>query len=302
MLKIAFNMIVFNGDYVLEEVLRAVYPFAYQILVAEGPVTYWQQQGYTCSDDNTNEILHYFPDPDKKIVIHNGQYAEKHEQAQAALANIKPNADYLWNLDCDEVFKESDLKRLIDMLGKDRPASVGFPSKSFFGGFADTMGGFEANAEFRRVLKYEPGAVWASHRPPCLEYHPDTLLPSQAHVSAADNKRVDLFMYHYSYVFPKQVKEKVQYYKAAVSQDNCIDNWFENVYAPWVMAEYWGKSRQEVEDRYNGVHEFKPEVRGPCFTQPWRGQHPRVIHDAMPRLSKKWAEQVEKYVLSMEDL
>ena len=46
-MKIAFGMIVFEGDYVLKECLEQVYPFASQILIAEGPVSYWQRQGRT---------------------------------------------------------------------------------------------------------------------------------------------------------------------------------------------------------------------------------------------------------------
>ena len=38
-MKIAFGMIVFEGDYVLKECLEQVYPFASQILIAEGPVS-----------------------------------------------------------------------------------------------------------------------------------------------------------------------------------------------------------------------------------------------------------------------
>ena len=56
-MKIAFWMIVFNGGFVLEECLKSVYPFAHQILIAEGPVGYWQSQGFTTSTDETNEIL-----------------------------------------------------------------------------------------------------------------------------------------------------------------------------------------------------------------------------------------------------
>ena len=55
-MKIAFGMIVFNGGFVLEECLKSVYPFAHQILIAEGPVGYWQSQGFTTSTDETNEI------------------------------------------------------------------------------------------------------------------------------------------------------------------------------------------------------------------------------------------------------
>ena len=68
-MKIAFGMIVFEGDYVLQQCLEQVYPFAEQILIAEGPVSYWQRQGRTTSLDDTNKILDEFPDPDNKIKI-----------------------------------------------------------------------------------------------------------------------------------------------------------------------------------------------------------------------------------------
>ena len=55
-MKIVFGMIVFEGDYVLKECLEQVYPFAEQILIAEGPVEFWQRQGRTTSTDDTNKI------------------------------------------------------------------------------------------------------------------------------------------------------------------------------------------------------------------------------------------------------
>ena len=61
-MKITFGIIVLNGDYVLEEALKSIYPYAHQILIAEGPVTYWQQQGITTSTDRTNEIIDNFPE------------------------------------------------------------------------------------------------------------------------------------------------------------------------------------------------------------------------------------------------
>ena len=79
-MKIAFGMIVFEGDYVLKECLESIYPFASQILIAEGPVTFWQQQGRTTSLDDTNVILENFPDPENKIKIVHGQFKEKDEQ------------------------------------------------------------------------------------------------------------------------------------------------------------------------------------------------------------------------------
>ena len=68
-MKIAFGMIVLNGNYVLEECIKSVYPYANQILIAEGPVTYWQQQGLSKSTDGTIEVLNSIPDPENKIHI-----------------------------------------------------------------------------------------------------------------------------------------------------------------------------------------------------------------------------------------
>ena len=72
-MKIAFAMIVFEGDFVLRQCLKQIYPFASQILIAEGPVKYWQDQGRITSTDKTNSILETFPDPENKIIITQGK-------------------------------------------------------------------------------------------------------------------------------------------------------------------------------------------------------------------------------------
>jgi len=115
-MKIAFGMIVFNGNYVLEEVLTSVYPYAAQILIAEGPVKFWQEQGYTTSTDGTNEIIDNFPDPESKIEIVHSQYSEKDQQCQAYMKFLDDDIDYLWNLDSDEVFTPEDIELLISIL------------------------------------------------------------------------------------------------------------------------------------------------------------------------------------------
>ena len=121
-------MIVLNGDQVLEETLASVYPYAHQILIAEGPVGYWQQQGYTTSVDGTNEILENFPDPDNKIKIVHSQYLEKDDQCNAYMEFLDDETDYIWNLDCDEVFKPEDIEKVINLLETERYTSVGFKS------------------------------------------------------------------------------------------------------------------------------------------------------------------------------
>ena len=150
-MKLAFGMIVFEGDYVLQECLEQVYPYASQILIAEGPVTFWQNQGRTTSLDDTNKILDEFPDPENK--------SEKDEQCRAYMDHINDDIDYIWNLDSDELFKSEDIEKVIDFLKRDNPTSVGVRSCSFYGGFDHYLTGFELNRDnFLRVFKYEAGA------------------------------------------------------------------------------------------------------------------------------------------------
>ena len=98
-------------------------------------------------------------------------------------------------------------------------------------------------------------------------------------------------MYHYSYVFPQQVNLKVQYYKSAVSMDNCIDDYYEKVYEPWVNNP---KMREEIEKEWEGVHEFKPQYRGPCYTSKFEGQHPPKIQENIDSLKKKFDNQLKE--------
>jgi len=291
-IKITFGMIVFEGDYVLKECLEQVYPFAHQILIAEGPVDYWQRQGRTTSTDRTNEILDNFPDPENKIKITHGQYSEKDDQCKAYMKFIDDDTDYLWNLDSDEVYKSKDLENIISFLEEYEPTSVGVRSCSFYGGLDHYLTGFELNRDnFLRIFKYQTGSTWLTHRPPTMKYNPD--IPRK-HVDS--NTLYDIIgaqMYHYSYVFPDQVYKKVSYYKDSVSKELCIDDYFNQIYLPWITGDE--SEKVQIERKWLGVHEFKPNVRGECFTNKFSGQHPRSIQENVNTLNKTIKEQIAKY-------
>ena len=292
-MKITFGMIVLNGDQVLEETLASVYPYAHQILIAEGPVSYWQQQGYTTSADGTNDILNSFPDPDNKIKIVHSQYTEKDDQCNAYMQFLDDETDYIWNLDCDEVFKPEDIETVISLLEKERYTSVGFKSITFYGGFDHYLSGFEEGAEFIRIRKVYPGSYWQTHRPPTIAHKIDNPWPEK-HLNfndLADNYGVR--MYHYSYVFPDQVYNKIKYYKEYLSKENCIDNYFGRVYLPWVTGDE--QQRQAIEQQYHGVHEFKPAYRGKCFTKEFTGEHPQVVKNNLDKLKEKFNNQLSNY-------
>jgi hypothetical protein len=101
-------------------------------------------------------------------------------------------------------------------------------------------------------------------------------------------------MYHYSYVFPDQVYKKVSYYKDSVSKQNCIDNYFNNIYLPWVTGS--DSDRLTIENKYLGVHEFKPQIRGECRARPFLGEHPQSIADNIDQLNNKINSQLAKYM------
>lgn len=290
-LKIAFGMIVFEGDYVLKQTLESVYPYASQILIAEGPVRYWQDKGRTTSTDDTNKILQDFPDPDNKITIVHGQFEEKDEQCRAYMPHLKDDTDYIWNLDSDEVFKGEDIKSLIGILEKENYTSVGVRSCSFYGRFEDYIGGFELKTDnFLRIFKVYPGATWLTHRPPTIKAATGVALPEKHLDSDTLWEKHGIQMYHYSYVFPKQVKNKIEYYKAKVSRQNCHPNYFNDIYLPWV------KGNREVEQAWAGVHEFIPPIRGPSFTVKFEGTHPKSIEDSMDKLKKRFDDELQEFL------
>jgi hypothetical protein len=289
--KIAFGMIVFNGDFVLRQCLESVYPFAYQILIAEGPVAYWQRQGFTTSTDSTNEILQSFPDPEKKISIVHGAYTEKDEQCSAYMRFLKPDADYIWNLDSDEMYKSEDILLIMNLLKQERFTSVGFKSFCFYGGFDYCIGGFEERNEVQRIRKIYPGSYWKTHRPPTIIHAPGVNVWPEKHLGYEVLAARGVRMYHYSYVFPRQVKTKVSYYKSDISKERCIDDFFNRVWLPWVTGNQ--AARQRIENEFNGVHEFIPSYRGDCRPYLFTGKHPEVIIRNLEQLKTEWRNQLE---------
>lgn len=294
-MKLAFGMIVFESDYVLKECLEQVYPFAEQILIAEGPVSYWQRMGKTSSEDETNHILNTFPDPDKKITITHGQYSEKDEQCQTYMKNLRPDIDYLFNLDSDEVYKTEDLKKIIQIMKEYKPTRMGVRSCSFYGGFDHYLNGFELNKDnFLRIFKVTPGCSWEKHRPPTIRY-PDNSNINWLHIDSETLwNNFGIQMYHYSYVFPKQVFNKVGYYKSEISKEMCIDNYFNEVYLPWVIGDQ--NQKNAIEQKYEGVHEFKPNTRGFCGTSKFEETHPEAILKNLENLKLKFNKQLKEYV------
>lgn len=115
------SYIVFNGEDFFEQSLRSIYDWVNFIMVAEGPVEgslldgnyRIDEEGNWTSIDRTIEILQE-NDPDKKIVLIRKRRAWKNklEMKQEILKWFPRSAEWLLNIDHDEIYAEKDLKTI----------------------------------------------------------------------------------------------------------------------------------------------------------------------------------------------
>ncbi|HSH94760.1 MAG TPA: glycosyltransferase family A protein [Roseimicrobium sp.] len=275
--RVTFGMIVLNGEPFLRYNLRALYPFAHQIIVVEGAapaaVNIATADGH--SRDGTLESLKRFKaeeDPENKLVIvtagdegHPDGFwpGEKHEQSQAYAKRAK--GDYLWQVDVDEFYKPEDLQRVLNMLSQDPGiTAMSFPTISFSHGFDYVLDGWilrRGGSEFHRLFKWAPGNRYTTHRPPTVVDEQGRDMRTLRWVNAAQLEREGIFMYHYFQLFPKQVREKCDYYS----------------HAKWIVLEghlrWVEKSFHTLEEPYC-VHNTYDQ---PSWLERFKGIHPQAM-------------------------
>lgn len=284
--KICFLLICFNDDYVLRECLDAAQQFG-TVVAAEGPVAYWQRQGYERSQDETLSIL-----SDYGVRLISGQWEEKDQMTTAAARLIPADTDFVWVLDADEIWQPQDIAAIISRLAQGDVDSVGFHFKSFYGGFTHMMTGFEYDYEVHRIQRWQAGAQWATHRPPTVLAPDGRPWREHRHISADQTAAMGAFGFHYSYIWPRQMQRKAAYYHDR-DPGGTIKNYFSDVYLPWVLGD--DDKKQEIEDRFDGVHNWLPQRRGPCRTIPFLGDHPSAIEKRLPRLKARFEREISPY-------
>ena len=271
--KISFGIIVLNGEPFTRYCLRSLYPFAHEIIVVEGankasaPVA--TPDGH--STDGTLESIKTFiaeEDPEKKVklVIRDGFWSEKDEQSKAYAE--KASGEYLWQVDIDEFYRPEEMEKALNLLKNDGEISAGsFKQIQFWGGFNYYVDGWylrQGAENFHRLFKWEKGSTYATHRPPTV-LDPkgcDTRTPQAGHwLDGAEMAAHGVRLYHYSLVFPKQVREKCAYYAAA--------DWAQRTEANrWAEEDFMGLKRPF---RLHNVYDF------PGWLERFSGQHPPQI-------------------------
>jgi hypothetical protein len=219
--KVTFGIIVLNGEPFTRYCLRALHPFAHEIIVVEGATASASAIATPAghSTDDTLETLKRFKEEEDRedkvqIVVRDGFWNEKDEQSQAYAE--RATGDYLWQVDIDEFYKAKDIKRILKMLQKDPDiASVSFKQITFWGGFNYVTDGWYlrwGTEICHRIFKWGPGYCYTTHRPPTVYDPQGTNLRELKWINGYQLAQQGIFLYHYSLVFPKQVLDKCIYY------------------------------------------------------------------------------------------
>jgi hypothetical protein len=219
--KVTFGIIVFNGEPFTRYCLRALYPFAHEIIVVEGAClaanSVATPDGH--SSDGTLDILYRFKSEEDsedkvQIVVRQGFWSEKDEMSQAYAQ--RASGDYLWQVDIDEFYRPEDMLAVLEMLRADaRITAVSFEQITFWGGFDYIVDGWYLRRGariFHRLFKWGRGYQYVTHRPPTVFDPRGRDLRSLHWVTGKELARKGIILYHYALLFPKQVIDKCEYY------------------------------------------------------------------------------------------
>ena len=283
MIYITFGIIVLNGEPFISYNLRSLYSFAHQIIVVEGAVPsaalIASRDGH--SKDGTLQTLHKFmseEDPERKITLITAEDVghpdgfwpgEKDEQSQI-YAN-RATGNYLWQVDVDEFYKPSDIQKIIEMLSLDPGISaVSFKMLTFWGGIDYITDGWYLRSGaniYHRLFKWETGYTYVTHRPPTVETPTGVDLRKIKWIDGHALARKGIYLYHYSLLFPSQVKDKCSYYQNAewVKRDSALV-WYKNNYL-------------NLRNPYR-VHNVYTH---PSWLELYKGDHP-------PEINKMWVD------------
>jgi len=239
--RISFGVIVLNGEPFTRYCLRSIYPFAHQIIVVEGAVrrAMGQARPDGHSRDGTLETLYDFKaneDPDGKLVLvtKDGPWEEK--DAMSAAYATRATGDWLWQVDIDEFYRAGDMALVCELLADDSSLTgASFRQRSFFGSPGIISGSsylLAGGDVFRRVFKWGPGYRYAEHRPPTVLDDRGLDVLTLRPLSPQTLEAMGVRLFHYSLLFPKQVREKTAYYAAWTDVPHCreLPRWYEEQY------------------------------------------------------------------------
>ena len=109
-IRIAAGICVHNEEDFIEYALRGIYDLADVIAVCVNVGVPWG--GAAEEIDSTLDIVNAFPDPQGKLRILPGEWANEIDQRNANLDLVRGDADYFMILDADEFYTARDFERI----------------------------------------------------------------------------------------------------------------------------------------------------------------------------------------------
>lgn len=271
--RVSFGIIVLNGEPFTRYCLRALYPYAHEILVVEGGSPH---AAHACtptghSTDGTLETLRRFvaeEDPDGKVqlITREGFWSEKDEQSNAYAT--RATGDWLWQVDIDEFYRPEDMEAILARLASD-PAITGaaFHTRNAWGDLHTRVNGLHLLAMgqvFRRLFRWGGGYRYATHRPPTVLDPHSCDLTHGRWISGAEMEARGIVLYHYSLLFPRHVEAKCGYYESLSEGARRERAWFEDGYMRL----------------HRPFHVFNVSTQT-SWLEPWDGTHPPAILEMM---------------------
>lgn len=241
-------MIVLNGQPFLRYCLRALYPFAHEIIIVEGAsphaVAIATPEGH--STDGTLAAVRRFEaeeDPEGKVSLVTAEDegypdgfwpGEKTEQSQAYAR--RATGDWLWQVDVDEFYLAEDMAWICSaLLTRSDVWAVSFKHLLFWGNPTCRVDGWylrHGYKESHRVFRWGPGFSYVAHRPPTVVDGQGVNLRKRGWIRPHFLAKRDIFLYHYAFLFPAQVEAKCQYYAAVDwARFQNMNRWAEDTYA-----------------------------------------------------------------------
>lgn len=262
-MKLSFVIIVLNGMPFLKAALESIYESAYEIIIVEGAIKKASfaatKEGH--SIDNTLQFIKGYKDDKKKIkLISPGFWEDKCSMQNVGLKEV--TGDYIWLVDSDEIYKKVDICRIVQVL-KDSPSitQINVPMLHFWKGYSYIISSTILHSKrIARIFKFTKGNYFSTHRPPTLV--------TKEKLKAVETPKI--YCYHYSYILPAQVKQKITLYKIYGWEKSWkidLDDWYLNCFLKWTVG-----TKDEVEENY-GIWTCDKNSKTEKFT----GEHPESM-------------------------
>lgn len=284
-----------------------MYPYAHQIVIVEGAcktaLKVSTPDGH--SIDGTLEVLNKYKnenDPENKLLIVtaedegylNGFWPEKTEMSKAYATRATGN--YLWQVDSDEFYRDIDMKIIMNILSEGVDA-ISFPMLTFWGGLDYVVDGFylisENAREYHRLFAWQTNYVYAKHRPPTVLDQNGIDLRSKHWLNAESMEKKGVFLYHYSLLFPQQVKNKIAYYGTPSKEKVAQSGGYHSTIHLWEETSY-----KKITNPFR-VHNVRSYI---SWLKRFDGEHPNQIYEMVKEIKSGSIESSFRHNTDVENL